>query len=250
MHEWKPYRRTINVILGMSLAAAAWFMTMAPVARAQVVNATIVGTVKDTSGGVVPNANVTVTNVATGVSRKATTNASGDYSVEPLDPGQYTVMAELQGFKKAVLTGIVLEVHQTARIDIDLQPGQLLQTVTISGAAPTINTESQEVGTVVDEKRILDLPLNGRNFMELTTLSAGMNESSGDSTAVSSLMNKGYAPSAMGQVPTENNYQLDGADNREGFFNSTLSPLRWMQSRNSRCKSASIRQSLAMAPAP
>jgi len=216
----------MNLVLDMTLtAAAACFLTLAQVARAQVVNATIVGTVKDTSGGVVPNANVTVTNVATGVSRKATTNASGDYSIEPLDPGQYIVTAELQGFKKAVLTGIVLEVHQTARIDINLQTGQLHQTVTISGAAPTINTESQEVGTVIDERRILDLPLNGRNFMELTTLSAGMNESSGDSTAVSSLMNKGYAPSAMGQVPTENNYQLDGADNREGFFNSyTVAP--------------------------
>lgn len=207
------------------IALLPWLvLTGEATAIAQVVNASVVGTVRDSSGAVIPNVQVQITNIATGISHTATAGASGDYSVEALDPGQYTVSAEQQGFRKIVLTGIILEVHQTARVDLILQPGQLTQTVTVRGGAPLINTENQEVGTVIDERRIVELPLNGRNFMELAGLSAGMNASAGDTDTIVTLQ-KGYAPSAMGLPPTDNNYQLDGANNTEGFFNSyTVTP--------------------------
>jgi hypothetical protein len=180
------------------------------------VNATVVGTVKDTSGGVIPNARVTVTDVQTGVAHSTATNSSGNYSVGQLIPGSYRVVAEYEGFKKEVITGIVLQVNQTARVDITLTPGQVVQTVEVSGAAPVINTENAQVGSVIEQNRIIEIPLNGRNFMELTTLTAGVNE--GQPSTQKSYAG-GFAPVAAGQPATENNYTLDGADNKSRYFN-------------------------------
>ena len=97
--------------------------------------------------------------------------------------------------------------------------GEVTQTLDVVGTAPVIDTESPTIGSVVDQKRVVELPLNGRNFMELTTLSQGINEGTG-TTAKAGFLRKGFAPAAAGMPATENNYQLDGADNKEGFFNT------------------------------
>jgi len=198
------------------LVAVIAFLTWVSKWQSQEVNATVVGTVKDSSGGVVPNATVTVTSVTTGVGHTTATNPTGNYTVGELNPGEYTISAEYKGFRREVITGIVLQVNQTARIDITLQPGQALQTVQVSGAAPVINTENAEIGSVIDQNRILEIPLNGRNFMELTTLTAGVNE--GNASTQKSYAS-GYAPVAAGQPATEDNYTLDGADNKSRYFN-------------------------------
>ena len=113
----------------------------------------------------------------------------------------------------------------------------MTQTLDVVGTAPVIDTESPTIGSVVDQKKVVELPLNGRNFMELTLLSQGINEGTG-TTAKSGFLRKGFAPSAAGMPTTENNYQFDGADNKEGFSTPSMWRLRSMPSRNSRFRSA------------
>ena len=209
-----------NVLPALALMGGAlWLLAVGPVARAQVVNATVLGTVKDTSGSVVPNATVVVTNTQTGVSRSVVADTAGDYAVRALLPGAYTVSAEFQGFKKTVLTGITLNVDQEARIDITLSPGPLVQTVEVKSSAPLINTEDSTIGAIVNERQMVDLPLDGRDFMQLTLLSQGVNGGS-DTVASAGIIQRGLAPSAAGSDGTENNYQLDGSSNTELFFHS------------------------------
>lgn len=117
------------------------------------------------------------------------------------------------------MTGIVLQVAQQARVDISLQVGEVTQTIDVTSAVPLLDTESPTVGGVVDEMRLVGLPLNGRNFMELTTLTGGINEGTSNN-AKAGILNQGFAPSAAGMPATENNYLVDGADNKEGFFNA------------------------------
>ncbi|MCC6588560.1 MAG: TonB-dependent receptor [Bryobacterales bacterium] len=182
---------------------------------AQVPTAVLTGIVKDHSGAVVPSVKVTAINTGTNLSREAVTDSSGTYRIAALNPGPYRVEAEAAGFKKATVSNLVLEVGLQARVDIDLQVGEVTQTLEVAGAAPLINTESNLIGGVINQSRVVSLPLNGRNFMELTTLTAGMGEGQGSAAIV----NK-RAPTAAGMPHQDNNYQLDGADNKEAFFNS------------------------------
>ena len=190
-----------------------------PSLQAQVVNATLTGTVKDSSGAVIAGAKVVATNTGTNLTHETVTDTQGNYRLPSLVPGQYKLQAELQGFKTSVISGITLQVAQQARVDVELQVGEVTQTLDVVGTAPVIDTESPTIGSVIDQKKVVELPLNGRNFMELALLSQGINEA-GSSTAKAGFLRKGFAPSAAGMPTTENNYQLDGADNKEGFFNT------------------------------
>lgn len=189
---------------------------------AQVTNATLTGIVLDPASAPVPAAKVRVVNEETNLERLAASNDTGNYTVTSLPPGKYRVEVEAAGFKKAIIPGIVLEVAQQARVDVHVQVGQLAESVTVTGAAPLLETESNIIGNVVTEKSITSVPLNGRNFMELVTL-AGATNAGNSSTAKNinlASTSRGLAPSVAGAPATENNYQLDGADNREPFFNS------------------------------
>ncbi|MEO7649719.1 MAG: TonB-dependent receptor, partial [Bryobacteraceae bacterium] len=182
--------------------------------------ATLTGLVKDATGAVVPDVKVTATNTNTNLSREATTDASGTYRIPALNPGPYRLETVAPGFKSATLSNIVLQVAQQVRVDVDLQVGDVSQSLEVTGTASLIDTESNMIGGVINESRVIRLPLNGRNFMELTTLTAGINEGTGSAAIV----NK-RAPTAAGMPHQDNNYQLDGADNKEAFFNSwNLSP--------------------------
>lgn len=182
---------------------------------AQVPTAVLTGVVKDSTGAVVPNVKVTATNTGTNLSRSSVTDDSGNFRIAPLNPGPYRVDAEASGFKKATVPEVILEVGQQARIDVDLQVGDVSQTLEVTGRPSLVNTESNLIGGVINQSRVLSLPLNGRNFMELTTLTAGIAEGTGSAAIV----NK-RAPTAAGMPHQDNNYQLDGADNKEAFFNS------------------------------
>lgn len=175
--------------------------------------------VRDPSGAVVAGVKVTVTNVKTNWSRVVSSDPQGSYSVPAAPPGNYQIAAEGPGFQKIVLSGIVLQANQTARVDIELRVGQLSETVNVEASPPALPTEGPVVGGVLPERHISGLPLNGRNFMELTTLTGGINEGN-SSTAKFRILNKRFAPAAAGAPATENNYQMDGADNREAFFNT------------------------------
>src|SRR5262245_33592226 len=136
---------------------------------AQVVEATLVGRVTDPTGAVMAGVTVTATSKATGFSRKVETDNQGNYVMPSLQPGLYEVSAELAGFKKAILDNIDMKVGRTARVDIGMVLGEVQEQVVTEARAPLVETEKPAIGSVIDQKRIVDLPLNGRNFMELAT---------------------------------------------------------------------------------
>jgi hypothetical protein len=150
--------------------AAATFLGLCSLARAQT-QGEITGVVTDGSGGIVVEAMVTVTNAQTGLTRQIAANSAGNYVFPALLPGTYSVRVEKQGFQAEVRSHVELQVEQVARIDFQLQVGQVAEAIEVAGGAPLLNTEDSTVGTVIDNQRIVDLPLNGRNFLQLVALS-------------------------------------------------------------------------------
>src|SRR6266852_4048686 len=172
----------------------------------------IVGTVKDQTGAIVANAKVTVSDVERGIHLTTTTNDSGQYVASPLRVGRYTVTVEHPGFKKAVSVPVNLDVQQRIAVDISLQVGQISESVEVSGAAPLLETETSELGQVVDNKRMANLPLNGRNFAQLALLTAGTAPSEPGARDEG-----GFGFSANGARSLQNNFLLDGVDNNSNL---------------------------------
>jgi hypothetical protein len=135
--------------------------------------ASFVGDVKDSSGAAVTGAKVTATNQSTGFSRTATTNAEGLYRLDAVPIGVYDVSASLQGFKQTKITSVKLDVAQEARVDLQLEPGDVAASVNVTADPTLLNTESAAIGQVIDNKKIVDLPLNGRDFTQLAALTPG-----------------------------------------------------------------------------
>ena len=121
-----------------------------------------------------PQATVTVLNTLTQEERKTATDEAGSYSVPSLPPGTYTVAAELTGFKKGLRQNVVLQVADEARVDVALEVGQITETVSVTEDAARVQSESASVGQVIDQRKIVDLPLNGRNFVQLAAISAAL----------------------------------------------------------------------------
>ena len=181
---------------------------------AQSTSARIVGTVTDAFGAVQPRVTVKITNLETNAVRLVTTNEAGDYSVLNLPIGNYEIAVEQSGFKRHVQRPIKLDVDQTARIDVRLEVGQVSESVTVEASAPLIESERSGIGQVVENKTIVQLPLNGRNFIRLGSLIPGTTRGApGNSTLRSRQENE--ALTANGQRPEYNNYTLDGIDNNE-----------------------------------
>lgn len=182
----------------------------------------ISGEVRDSTGAVIPNAAVTVTNVALNSSRNVPTNQSGLYVFPSLVPGKYTVRVVAAGFKTIVRTDVELQVQQSARVDFTLEVGAVSESVEVTGAAQLLNTEDATIGTVIENRRIVDLPLNGRNFLQLVSLSP--NVSSGFSTPGQAAGRQGGTRteqniSVAGMRGTWNHYTLDGIENTDVNFN-------------------------------
>ena len=133
------------------------------------------GNVLDASGAAVPNATVTATNVDTTIVHNTVSGKNGDYVLTDLPPGNYTLSVEAPGFRKLEQTGVSLQVNQQARVDLTLQVGQTAETVSVTGHPPLLENESSSVGTVINQQLVNELPLNGRNFVQLATLSPGVN---------------------------------------------------------------------------
>jgi hypothetical protein len=147
--------------------------------HAQVNLATIVGTVKDPSGAVVPKAKVTVTDLGTGIERTTTTDHNGYYTITNLAVGHYSLTVSMPGFRTYTIRDFELQVGQSARMDVALQVGAATQQVTVSTAAPLISTTRSDVGQVVDRRVLNNIPLNGREFWQLTQLTPGANYTPG-----------------------------------------------------------------------
>jgi hypothetical protein len=190
---------------------------------AQTPTGEITGNVTDASGAAVTDATITLTNTDTNAVRTAKSNTAGIYDFTSLPTGNYTLRAEMQGFAAEVHSGIVLQVGQVARFDIGLKVGNVSETVEVVGGAPVLETESTSVGTVIENARIVELPLNGRNFLALTALTPGVSTST-PSNQVSSSRQGGlrgsFTVSAGGQRVYFNHYTLDGAENTDPNFNA------------------------------
>ena len=150
-----------------------------PVVLRADVTATILGNARDTTGAALAHAKITVTNVDTNLSRTTVTDATGEYRFLSLPAGTYTVEAELNGFQKFVAGNIVLSVDQQRRVDIPMQVGSLQQRVEVNAAAVQVETTNTQLGTVIDEKNIVNLPLNGRSYIDLLSIQAGVAPTSG-----------------------------------------------------------------------
>ena len=176
---------------------------------------TITGTVTDVSGGVVPNARVTVSSEETNATRDALTNDDGDFTVALLPPGHYRVAVEKDGFRRAILGDVRLDVDQTARVDVALQIGILSEEVKISSTPPIVQTDTSTLGQVIDGRLVHELPLNERNFLSFALLAPGSQlpvQGSQNST-------QGGAISVNGAREQSNNFLLEGVDNNDPYIN-------------------------------
>src|SRR3984957_11357706 len=184
----------------------------------------ITAQVPDTSDAVVVGATVTATNSQTNAVRTSTTNSAGNYTFPAMPPGVYNVKAETRGFKGEVREGVELEVEQIARIDFHLQVGAVTETVEVTGGAPLLTTESATVGTVIDNNRIVSLPLNGRSFTQLIALTPNVSYNSVASGGQASARQGGDRTTQeifVGGLRREyTNFTLDGVQNTDPGFNT------------------------------
>src|SRR6266852_4349702 len=141
---------------------------------AQTSTATILGVVRDTSGALVPGVSISVKHTESGLTRTVVSGERGSYNVPLLPVGPYEITTTMPGFKQAVRSGINLVVGQEAVIDLTLEVGAAAETVTVSEEAPLVNTTTASTSGVITEQQVKDLPLNGRSFDQLITLSAGV----------------------------------------------------------------------------
>src|SRR5690242_2706046 len=207
----------LRLLMSASLFILASLGPVKP-APAQTVNASLTGSVTDSSGAAVPGATVTATNVATGVAIKTLADETGNYTVASLPPATYNITVEKPGFKTTVLSGVTLLVDQQARVDAQLQVGGVTATIEVSGAAPLVETKTASVGTVIGEQEVVDLPLNLRRLTSLATLVPGTVDDRGFGYAVtpagSSPFGTDVTYTAGGGRDSSNTLLLDGMESR------------------------------------
>jgi len=204
-----------------------WFvliglLSIAPVQFAQT-SGSIAGVILDQSGSAIPGATVGLTNTETNAARSVLTNDAGAYLFPTLPPGTYNLKAEKTGFKSLVQNKVEIQVQQNARIDFRLEVGQVTESIDVTASSSTIVTENATVGTVIENKGITDLPLNGRNYTQLVSLapnvSAGFSVQ-GQAGARQGGIRATQAISVAGQRTNFNHYTLDGVENTDPNFNT------------------------------
>ncbi|MGI8995081.1 MAG: carboxypeptidase regulatory-like domain-containing protein [Pyrinomonadaceae bacterium] len=239
-------KRTLTLFLHVKVVALMLLLVFALPTLAQTNKATITGTVTDQNGAAVANADVKVTNVNTGATREVKTNDDGFYNVPLLDIGTYTVEASAPNFQTTKREDITLQTADTLAVDVQLQVGAITDVVTITTDAPLVQTETSDRGSVVTGREVTELPLSGRNFTQLATLTPGVSRvtigtlsdaqsnnngdpnaggqgpgggnPSGSTESARFARSGGAVLSANGQRPTSNNFSVDGVDNNEPQF--------------------------------
>jgi hypothetical protein len=189
---------------------------------AQVSSGELVGTITDTSGAAVPNAKIIATNAQTNtVVRETASSGDGTYTITLLPPGVYNVSVEAPSFRKTVQNGIELQTNQRAKVDFQLQVGQVSEVVEVTASAPLLESQSSSLGTVIGSRIIGELPLNGRNFVTLALLTPGVN---GVGSSVGGTIMSGTRPDdrrpgteifSNGNRENSNNFLYDGVDNND-----------------------------------
>jgi hypothetical protein len=195
--------------------------------QAQFDTATVLGSVRDASGAVVPNAAVKLKNIETGIEAATTSDSDGNYQFLNVKIGTYQISAEMQGFARAVADNVQVTVNARQRVDLALRAGQVTETVVISDTAPLLETESSDRGQVINKEQIVNLPLNGRSYADLALLAPGVRRS------VLSAQESGTRDASFnvnGLRSSLNNFVMDGVDNNsygtsnQGFSNQVVQP--------------------------
>ena len=190
------------------------------VGSAQETTGTITGLVKDQSGAVVPGATVKVRNIGTNAEATSVTDATGGYVAAQLPVGRYTVTVELSGFKAFVRADLELHVADRLRVDATLQTGAISETVMVTGATPTVQTETSEISTLINSTQVSQMPLNGRNLVQLVAMQPGV------SSTLTSTLGVGLSGLTSvfvnGNRSSQNNWMIDGADNNDVGSNLAL----------------------------
>lgn len=210
------FRSLSTFVLLITASVATW---------AQSSSGTFLGVVRDSTGAVVPGASISIVNQDTGFRREATTDNSGEYEMPYVPLGNYTISCKSTGFKAVERRGVNLQVDQKARIDFTLAVGEVSETVTVSEAAPLVKSASSEFGEVVQKKAVQELPLNGRNYVQLVHLTAGVTtgQQGGNIEGAGAFVPRGTGSfNANGQRGQNNNFMVDGIDNNESWINSTI----------------------------
>src|SRR5688572_24461384 len=209
------WSRIIATIILTTLLTPAWALAQA--------TGQINGAVTDSSGAFLPGVTIEATNAATGAVRIAVTGTDGLYTIPLLPPGNYTVKATLQGFRVSQRDGVRVTVTETARVAFQLEVGQVSETITVTAEATLVETSNATHGIVIDEQKIVELPLNGRNFTQLGTLipgvvapPGGLGGQSGDATP-GGFGNATGGFNVNGMRNQSNNFLLDGAPNNDTF---------------------------------
>lgn len=209
-------RRATPLLVTCILTAAA--------AHAQLTTSDILGTVTDTTGAVIPNAAVTVRNLGTNETRTARTDNSGTYTFSLLQPGHYSVRVESPGFKAATTSNLSVEAGDRARADAHLETGATTETVEVQAQTPLLQADNATVSSTVTAQQVQDLPLNGRNFVQLVQLVPGANEGPGNGLTSGGRPDDRRQSSSFsvnGQDDTLNNFIIDGFDDNERIIGTS-----------------------------
>ncbi|MCC6858692.1 MAG: TonB-dependent receptor [Bryobacterales bacterium] len=191
----------------------------------QTTSTEILGRVSDASGAVIPGATVTITRTATGESRTATTNQAGDYTFPLIEVGLYTVRCESAGFRSSTVTGLRVETQQKARVDFTMQIGEVTEKIEVAASAVALQTEDASIGSVVENKRVVDLPLNGRNITNLAVMTPGLQFGSrtglADGQGGFPIPGTGISVIANGQREINQSVTIDGVEAIMPLYNHT-----------------------------
>jgi hypothetical protein len=199
--------------------AGLWLLAATANLLAQYGTGVILGTVQDPVSAVVPSVTITLTNTATGETRTFTTDAFGNYQFTALPAGTYTITAKKESFKSATVPNVVLRVNTQTRVDITMELGAVTETVEVLATTPQLQTNTAAMGTVVDNRTMLELPLNARNFFDLVALTPGAIKT----VSGSSVMDQRGIEIGGTRVNQSTNTQLDGVDfNVVNVFNPAI----------------------------
>src|SRR5258708_6446790 len=214
-----------HVVVGIAISFALFFCTASAAAQASRVGATFEGTVSDTSGAVIPNSKVTLHNPLTNQSRTVTTNEQGFFRAEQLAVGTYEVRVEQTGFAPYRQAGVGANLGQTVHLDIVLAPASVSGQVTVSAQPSSFDPSQSSVVSSVDQERIEELPVRGRNYLDFVLLAPGVSSSPTASGASGSAALAGSGFTFGGLRSRSNNVSIDGLDNNDEYTGSSRTEL-------------------------
>jgi hypothetical protein len=209
--------------MGNFRQVASMAIVLGHVCLGQTFTGSILGNITDISGAAIARASVTATNSATGELRKALSASAGQYSIPSLAPGEYQISVELPGFKRFERSPIRVDVLQDVRVDVALEPGDVKQSVEVRGESPLLETVTSALGQVVDNRKIVDLPLNGRNITSLVALTPGVVPGTSDTFGSAPVTQNPYGQgnfTVNSGIQTQSESLVDGIPNNVSLWNS------------------------------